>query len=122
MAATTRTVCVAVLAMAGVECLAERGINRKLDAATEAILQTNVEEHQREHAALCRHYHCGQVERAAAVATETYPLGMKSVDFAHDIAASDALIHVTKQPLFTEQEMNNVIATAEEEGVGLLSE
>ena len=83
-------------------------------------LQLNVEEHERDGAEICRNYYCGPVETQQPVATDTYPLGIKSVDYAEEIETSNALIHVTREPLFGAAEMDEVIATAEREGVGYL--
>ena len=103
-------------------CAASVPISAELLEAKAAAMAVSAEDHAMEHAEICRHYYCSSVERVAAVATETYPLGMKSVDFTSDIAESNALIHVTKEALFTREEMNEVIETAEREGVSHLSD
>lgn len=83
-------------------------------------VRLNVAEHERDSEEICSNYFCGPVKTATPVETDVYELGMKSVDCAKDIESSNALIHVTKKPLFTAAEMDEVIAMAEREGVSHL--
>jgi hypothetical protein len=97
-----------------------------------AELERNVREHDEQHAQVCRRFYCGAVVKAEhAVPTRTIAtsklgqagrcnqamLGAPSTDFCDEMEASKAQIHVSREPLFSAEEMDRVIADAEREGL-----
>ena len=86
-------------------------------------LSLNVEEHRHEAEATCDHFHCGAAAAAGlAVADfDAYPMApVPSIDFPASFAERD-VIYVSRAPLFTAAECDEVIRLAELEGVGLPS-
>ena len=55
------------------------------EAQIDQELQRNVLDHEADGAQICASYFCGPVKAQAPVDTSTYPLGMKSVDFADEV-------------------------------------
>ena len=77
--------------------------NERLDAE----LLANIQDHEKEVAAACEHFHCGQANGAGASAADFDVYRMSSVpsiDFPSSFVGKDA-IHVSKAPLFSEKEV-----------------
>ena len=81
-------------------------------------LHENVREHEEHCSSLCGEFYCGAVEWAEPMTTQTYPTGMVSVDYPTEFEDARAAIHVSESPLFSAEEMEQVIAWSEEEGSG----
>ena len=93
------------------------------NAALEKHLAANLEEHQSEASATCDHFHCAPPDGVGLTAAdfESYPMAsVPSIDFPAAFADRD-VIYVSKAPVFSTAECNEVIRLAELEGDGLPS-
>lgn len=92
------------------------------DAQLVAALQRNQDEHEAESAAACEHFFCGSAAPDAAAVRrsdfEAYSMGpVPSIDYPSAFGRDD--IYVSRVPLFSAEECDEVIRMAEEEGDGL---
>lgn len=93
------------------------------DAQLTSYLAQNVRDHEREAAEACQHFHCGESTAAGLVASDfhAYPMApTPSVDFPASFADRD-VIYVSKAPLFSAAECEEIIRMTEAEGEGLPS-
>ena len=93
------------------------------DDAFEQQLRANVEEHEQEARALCEQFYCDTPAGDGKNSSDfdAYPMSaVPSVDFPASFADRD-VIYVSKEPLFTAAECDEVIRLAELEGHGLPS-
>lgn len=91
----------------------------------EAELRQNIDEHDRKCSAICKveGFYCGPVDSVAPAAMAKYPTATPSIDYPGSFApdGEEASIYITKEPLFTPAECEDLIALAEAEGGGLPS-
>ena len=86
-------------------------------------LHRNIMEHETESRGACEHFHCAAPKGKGLDASgfNSYPMAsVPSIDFPNHFAERD-VIYVSKKPLFSAAECENVIRMAEEEGHGLPS-
>ena len=89
----------------------------------ERYLASNIEDHETEAAATCEHFHCAAPDGAGLAAGDfdSYPMAsVPSIDFPAAFANRD-VVYVSKAPLFTAAECDEVMRLAELEGEGLPS-